>query len=199
MGPHGPGMAGLTEGEAEMVKTYGIRATGSHPERPGMIYKRAEITAGSAAEAQGYMRGWCIVKGCDPSTIVTTVETDGMTYREHMTRELRDAGARMSLRHGAEVLGPWEREPAYAGDEPRSIMRLILSNGWGVSLASRLSDTFSADTSLVTGYPVDGDDWTCEFPPGVLAYETRVMIANDAKCDAEIGDILAGLAKLPRR
>jgi hypothetical protein len=179
-----------------VTKIYGIKATASHP-MYGTVNKRAEIPAGSAAEAQGYMRGWCIVQGYDVESARFDVETDGMTYREWMTRELTNAGERLSLRYGATVIGPWEWEPAYEGDEPRSVMRLVLSNGWGVSLSSKLSDRYSVDTSMATGYPGDGDDWTCDFPSGVLEYESRLMIAEEY--DDEIGQVLVGLAKLPPR
>lgn len=179
-----------------MIKTYGIRITANHPEY-GTVVKRREIPAGSAAEATTYARGWCIVQGYGVESARFDVESDGMTYREHMTRELTNAGARLSLRYGVDVIGPWEREPAYKGDEPRSIMRLVLSNGWGVSLSSKMSDTFSVDTSMVTGFPVDGDDWECEFPSGILEYESRVMVAEEY--DGDIGEIIEGLAKLPRR
>ncbi len=181
-----------------MIKTYGIKATANHPEY-GTVVKRAEIPAGSAGEATGYMRGWCIVQGYGVASARFDVETDGMTYRQLMTRELTNAGARLSLRYGVDVIGPWEREPAYKGDEPRSIMRLVLPNGWGVSLMSKMFDTFGVDTSMVTGHPVDGDDWECDFPTGVLEYEGRVMVADDADCDAEIGNVLAALAELPRK
>lgn len=180
-----------------MIKTYGIKVRASHPEY-GVTSRRAEIPAGSAAEAQGYMRGWCIVQGWDVSAATFTVETDGMTYRELMTRELTNAGARLSLSHGAVVVGPWERAPRYAGDAPRSIMRLMLPNGWGVSLSSKLSDMFSVDTEMVTGHEsLDGEDWITDFSAGVMEYESRIMVANDAECDAEIGRVLAGLAALP--
>lgn len=181
-----------------MIKTYGMRIKATHPEY-GTIVKRREIPAGSGREATEYARGWCIVQGYGILPDSFEIETDGMTYRERMTRELHNAGARLSLSHGAVVVGPWEREPAYKGDEPRSIMRLIMANGWGVSLASKMSDTFSVDTSMVTGYAVGDDDWECEFPSDALEYEGRVMVADDAECDAEIGNVLAALAALPKR
>lgn len=181
-----------------MIKTYGIRITADHPEY-GKIIKRREIPAGSKVEATEYARGWCVVQGYGIRPDSFKVETEGMTYRERMTRELHNAGARLSLRYGAEVIGPWEREPAYKGDEPRSIMRLIMPSGWGVSLSSKMSDTFSVDTSMVTGYPTDGDGWECEFPSEALEYESRTMVADDPECDAEIGDVLVALGKLPRR
>lgn len=179
-----------------MIKTYGIEA---RAERPGYgtVVKRAEIPAGSAAEAQGYMRGWCIVQGYDVSRAAFTVVTDGMTFREHMTRELLNAGARLSLRHGVAVIGPIEREPLYEGDSPRSVMRLELPNGWAVSLSSKLSDTFSVDTEMVTGYPVDGGDWRTDFAPGVMEYESRIMISEDG--DGDVSEVIEGLAKLPPR
>jgi hypothetical protein len=179
-----------------MIKTYGMRIVADHPEY-GKIVKRREIPAGSKAEATEYARGWCIVQGYGVRPDSFTVETDGMTYRENMTRELTNAGARLSLSHGAVVIGPWEREPAYKGDEPRSIMRLIMPNGWGVSLSSKLSDAYSVDTSMVTGYPEDGEDWVCEFPVGALEYESRIMVAEEY--DAEIGNVLRALAALPKK
>lgn len=178
-----------------MIKVYGIKGTAVHPEY-GKTYRRAQIEAQDAAQAQSYMRGWFIVEGYDVSAATFTVETDGMTYREQMTRELTNAGARLSLSHGAVVVGPWEREPRYKGDEPRSIMRLMLPNGWGVSLSSKLSDMFSTDTEMVTGHEsIDGEDWITDFSAGVMEYESRIMIAEEY--DSEIGDVLAGLAALP--
>lgn len=178
-----------------MIKTYGIEA---RAERPGYgtVVKRAEIPAGSAAEAQGYMRGWCIVQGYDVSAARFFTLTDGMTFHEHMTRELHNAGARLSLRHGVTVIGPIEREPRYEGDEPRSVMRLELPNGWAVSLSSKLSDCFSVDTEMVTGYD-DGDDWHTDFAPGVMEYESRIMLSEGG--DRDVSDVIKGLAKLPPR
>jgi hypothetical protein len=186
----------MTERKRGVIKIYGIKATAGHPEY-GKVTKRAEIPAGSAAEAQGYMRGWCIVQGYDVSAARFDVETDGMTYRERMTRDLTDAGARLSLRYGATVVGPFEREPRYQGDEPRSIMRLTLSNGWGVSLSSKLSDCYSVDTEMVTGYEHPADEWRTDFGPGVMEYESRIFVAEEY--DDEIGQVLVGLAKLPNR
>jgi hypothetical protein len=178
-----------------MIKTYGIEARAQHPEY-GVVVKRAEVPAGSAAEAQGFMRGWCIVQGYDVSAAQFSVLADGMTFRERMTRELHNAGARLSLRHGVAVVGPFEREPQYRGDEPRSVMRLILPNGWAVSLSSKLSEGFYTDTEMVTGH-ADGDDWETDFSSGVMEYESRVAIGEEY--DDEIGGVLAGLAALPRR
>jgi hypothetical protein len=76
-------------------------------------------------------------------------------------------------------------------------MRLVLPNGWGVSLSSKLGDEFDVDTSMVTGFPNDGSDWTCVFHPDVMKYESRIMIAEEH--DGEIGEIIEGLAKLSRR
>lgn len=179
-----------------MIKIYGmqVRVIG-----PGglSITKRAEIPAGSAKEAQDYLYGWCVVQGYQAETAVFEVIADGMTFREHMARELTNAAARLSLRYGVAVVGPFDREIQYQGDEPRSIVRLELSNGWAVSLSSRLSDAFSVDTEMMTGHVVDGDDWEMEFHPDVMEYESRIMIG--AEYDGEIGEIIEGLAELPRQ
>lgn len=178
-----------------MIKTYGIEVRAEHPEY-GVVVKRAEVPAGSAAEAQEFMRGWCVVQGYGVSAARFTVIADGTTFRERMTRELLNAGARLSLRYGVAVIGPVEREPRYQGDEPRSIMRLELPNGWAVSLSSKLSAGFYTDTEMVTGYE-DGDDWRTDFSAGVMEYESRVAVGEEY--DDEIGEVLTGLAALPRR
>lgn len=183
-----------------MIKTYGIRITANDP-KYGKILKRREISAGSKAEATECARGWCIVQGYEIRPDSFEVETDGMTYREDMTRELVSAAGRLSLRYGVEMVGPFELEPRFEGDPPRTVVRLWVpgSGGYGISLSSKLSDAFNVDTEMVTiredvadryGYKID-------FSMGVLECESRVVIGEEY--DGEIGEIIEGLAKLPRR
>jgi hypothetical protein len=174
------------------MAVYGIRGAATHAEH-GRRTIRKEIEARDAGQAREFFRGWFAVEGYERPEF--EVITSG-TFRAHMTRELTNAGARLSLSHGAVVVGPWEREPRYRGDEPRSIMRLMLPNGWGVSLSSKLLDGFGTDTEMVTGHEsLDGEDWQTDFSAGVMEYESRIMIAEEY--DSEIGDVLRGLAALP--
>ena len=177
------------------MPVYGIQGSAEHPEHGRRTFRK-EITERNAREAEAAFRGWFLVEGYDVLNARFDVITDGTTFADHMAQELRDAGARLSSRHGVRVVGPdaWRE---YEGAPFRAAMSLWLPNGWAVSLASRMGDQFFVRTEMVTGREGADGGFEVDFSAGVLEYESGVSVTEGF--DGEISAVIEALARLPRR
>lgn len=178
-----------------MLRTYGFKITGFRPGAGVGAYLAREVEAPDARTAREYVEGWLRVEGYGTAISYVELIADGMTFREHMARELVNLGACMSLRFGASMEGPF----AHEGDgEAQSGIRLYLPNGRGVSVASTMNDQMLIRSEVAAIREDSGDRHGFTFDgAGVQDYPESTSIGDG--CDERIAEILAGLAELPRK
>lgn len=148
--------------------------------------RRLEVEGFDAREARGHFTGWAAVTGVRVDSL--DLIADGMTFREHVTRSMLNQGARMCQRvNGVSVEGPESWDEPWA-ERVKTVMRLLLPNGWGVSLSCSLSAQNWSDVEMVT--------WRggVDFSAGVMEYESRIGGAGDG--DDDVARVLEALAKI---
>jgi hypothetical protein len=178
-----------------MIMPYGIKVT-AYRERPesGSYWVR-EFDAPGRAEAIAAVRSWLMVEGYDVERSVIEVVADGMTLADHMSRELVNMAARMSLRYGATMDGPhtWTD----GGGDKRAAVKLWMPNGRGVSVSSKL-DEFGFIRSEFAAIREDATDrhgWV--FDKTAQHYPEGTSVGEGY--DGDVSDMLTRIGTLPRK
>lgn len=176
------------------MTTFGFQITGY---KPGAEYGHLimrEFDAPDRETAREAMRMWVMVEGYDPDRSRIGLIADGMTMWEHMNRELINMAARMSLRHGVSLEGPFVADSS--GGVSGVVARLWLSNGRGVSVASKLTESGSINSELfpVREEPADRDGYVLD-GAGVMEYSAGIDVGEGA--DGDISDLIGKIAAMP--
>lgn len=183
------------------MRMYGIQATAKHLENDSHVHGkrviRKEFPAWDRKSACAAFLGWLQVSGYHVGDAQMEVIADGMTFADHMVRESTNMAARLSLRYGVSVEGPNRQADGYGW--PMTVTRLWLPNGHGVSISAKLSSALNIDTEMVTIREDAQDGFRVDFSAGIMEYEQRVDLEDASATDAEIGEVIEGLTKLPAR
>lgn len=176
------------------METYGIQITAYRNNSHGWSERR-EFEASDRAAALAAGRAWLLVEGCDTNRSTVEVIADGVTFREHMKRELLNMAARMSLRHGVSVDGPhaWEDGNGWHA----AVVRLWLDNGRGVSVSSKLTDGYLIRSEYAGIREDAGDQHGWTFDADMEPYSGRTAVGE--QWDQDISGMLATLSTLPRK
>lgn len=176
------------------MATYGVHITGFKPGAEWGHTVAREFEAASRAEATAAGRAWLTVEGYDVSRSAVEIVADGATFREHMTRELVNLGARMSLRHGVSMTGPFHS--ADGDGSPRCVIRLFAANGRGVSVSSKLTDGYTRSEFIAIREDVtDPHGWL--FDHEVQEYSEGTGVGEGH--DGDVSSLLGKITGLPRK
>lgn len=177
------------------MATYGIKVTAVRPGSELGHYVMREFDAADKATAVAVTRAWLVFEGYDGDRSTVDVVADGMTFREHMRRELTNLGARMSLRYGVSMEGPlsW----ADGNGDPVAAVRLWLPNGRGVSVSSKMADgnPVTSEFAAIREDETDSYGWT--YDTDAQDYPERTTVAEGA--DGDVSAMLEKISKLPRK
>lgn len=168
------------------MATYGIKVTACRSGSDAGHYVLREFEAADRAAAVAVARAWLVFEGYDAVHSTVDVVADGMTFKDHMRRELTNLAARMSLRYGATVEGPlsWVNGNA----EPCAVVRLWMPNGHGVSVSSKIPDgsPVTSEFAAIREDKTDPYGWT--FDTNAQDYPERTTVAEGA--DGDVAEML---------
>lgn len=178
-----------------MIKPYGIKITAYREGSGSGAYVTREFEASGRAEAVAAVRSWLLVEGYDVDRSKIDVVADGMTLRDHMSRELVNMGARMSLRHGVSMDGP--RTWVDGNGEHGAAVKLWMPNGRGVSVSSKLDENgfIGSQYAAIREDATDRHGWV--FDDTVQAYPERTSVGDGF--DGDVSHLLGTIAVLPRK
>lgn len=178
-----------------MIKPYGIKVTAYREGSEFGAYHVREFEAAGRTEAVAAVRSWLLVEGYDVGRSKVDVVADGMTLADHMSRELTNLGARMSLRHGVSMDGP--RTWVDGNGERGAAVKLWASNGRGVSVSSKLDESgfIHSEFAAVREDAEDRHGWV--FDDTAQHYPERTTVGDGF--DGDVSEMLTRIADMPRK
>lgn len=178
-----------------MIKTYGVKVTAYREGSDSGAYHVREFEAPGRAEAVAAVRAWLLVEGYDVDRSKVDVVADGMTLAAHMSRELTNLGARMSLRHGAAMDGP--RTWTDGNGERGAAVKLWMPNERGVSVSSKLDEFgfIHSEFAAIREDPADRHGWV--FDDTAQHYPERTTVGDGF--DGDVSELLTRIAGLPKK
>jgi len=177
-----------------MVKPYGVKITACREGSGSGMWFMREFEAPGRAEAVAACHAWLMVEGYDVSRSKVDVVADGMTFADHMARELTNLGARMSLRHGASMDGPHKWTDG--NGEKGAAVKLWMPNGRGVSVSSKLDEcgVIRSEYAAIREDASDRYGWT--FDNMAQHYPERTTVGDGF--DGDVSGLLERIADLPK-
>lgn len=168
------------------MATYGVKITARRNGSDAGHYVLREFEADGRAAAVAVARAWLTFEGYDVNRSTVDVVADGMTFKEHMRRELTNLAARMSLRYGATVDGPLSWIDGNAA--PCAVVRLWMPNGHGVSVSSKMADgnPITSEFAAIKADATDPYGWT--FDRNAQEYPERTTVGEG--CDGDVAEML---------
>lgn len=178
-----------------MIKPYGIKVTAYREGSDSGMYHVREFDAPGRAEAVAAVRSWLLVEGYDVDRSKIEVVADGMSLAAHMSRELVNLGARMSLRHSVSMDGP--RTWVDGNGERGAAVKLWAANGRGVSVSSKLDENgfIHSEFAAIREDATDRHGWV--FDDTAQHYPERTTVGDGF--DGDVSKMLTRIVDLPRK
>lgn len=177
------------------MSTYGYEITAYRPGGEYGAIVRKEVDAPDRDAARALIGGWLAVEGYDVSESFVVSVTEGQTFLEAGKERAMNFAAALSLEFGAAVIGP-----IVVGydDKPGCAVRVIMSNGYGVSLTT--GGPYAYDSAPAVGWIAvreDGDALRYHDFPGAMGDTQRGSTLGTGDLD-EIREVMRKLPQ-PRK